>query len=269
MSPRHAPPSGQTSELPEKLYDTNVPTPNHAEQALTLAALQNTGTLCTFALKPEGFPYGSFVIHAVHDNNPVFLISAIAEHTANLMKNSKASFLVCANSGAGNPLAHARATLIGECRKVEAHEIDSVKKTFLDKHPSAKHYVDFKDFSFWKLHTDSVRYIGGFGNMSWVDSEAWYSSEPDPIAPVSEDIIQHMNKDHSDTMHLYCQTYTRAHNVESVKMTAIDRYGFDMQVLIEEASHPIRLGFEKPIKNAEEARMEMVRLAKEARIKNE
>ena len=77
----HARPSGNA---PEPLYDLNVPTPTHAERARTLAAQISTGTLCTLALEPAGYPYGSFVTVAVDGEAPIFLISRLAEHTKNL-----------------------------------------------------------------------------------------------------------------------------------------------------------------------------------------
>ena len=66
------------------LYDVNVPTPAHAERARTLVAQISTGTLCTLAHDPEGYPYGSFVTVAFDRGNPIFLISGLAEHTKNL-----------------------------------------------------------------------------------------------------------------------------------------------------------------------------------------
>src|SRR5438132_8709710 len=62
-----------TRDAPEPLYDVNIPTPTHAERARTLVAQISTGTLCTLALEPEGYPYGSFVTVAFDNGNPIFL----------------------------------------------------------------------------------------------------------------------------------------------------------------------------------------------------
>ena len=64
-----------TGDAAEPLYDVNVPTPTHAERARTLVAQISTGTLCTLAHEPEGYPYGSFVTVAFDRGNPIFLIS--------------------------------------------------------------------------------------------------------------------------------------------------------------------------------------------------
>ena len=82
---------GRSQEL---LYDANVPTPSHAEQARTLAARVTTAALCTVAVEPAGFPYGSFVTFGLDGGSPVFLISELAEHTKNLRADGRASLLV-------------------------------------------------------------------------------------------------------------------------------------------------------------------------------
>ena len=76
------------------------PTPTHAERARTLVAQISTGTLCTLALEPEGYPYGSFVTVAFDNGNPVFLISGLAEHTKNLERDPRASLLVAEGGSA-------------------------------------------------------------------------------------------------------------------------------------------------------------------------
>tara|TARA_Y100000588_G_scaffold221701_1_gene235603 strand:+ start:239 stop:1090 length:852 start_codon:yes stop_codon:yes gene_type:complete len=262
--PRHAPPKGATTQDQELLYDPNVPTASHAEQARTLASKMGTATLCTMSVEPQGYPYGSFVTYALYEGNPIFLISSLAEHTKNLNNDSKASLLI-AETGEGNPLALGRVTLIGECKKLQDSKREAVKKIFIEKHQDAKFYVDFKDFFFYKLMVSEVRYIGGFGRMSWVNDKQWFEAEPDPLAPYSLDIIEHMNEDHVDTMVLYCKTMSKAKDTSGASMTGIDRYGFEMSAKTSNGPRPIRLGFENEVKDAEEARKELVRMAKKAR----
>src|ERR671913_744639 len=114
MSDAHSRPSGDASEL---LYDVNAPTPTHAERARTLVSQISTGTLCTLAIEPAGYPYGSFVTVAFDDGDPVFLISGLAEHTRNLERDPRASLLV-AEGGSADPLANGRVTMLGPCTRV-------------------------------------------------------------------------------------------------------------------------------------------------------
>ena len=48
----------------------------------------------------------------------------------------------------------------------------------------------------------------------------------------------------------------------------IDRYGFEMSAVTEDGPRPIRLAFNKQATTSEEARIEIVKLVKEARKKS-
>ena len=171
-----------TRDAAEPLYDVNIPTPTHAERARTLVAQISTGTLCTLALEPEGYPYGSFVTVAFDNGNPIFLISGLAEHTKNLERDPRASLLV-AEGGSADPLANGRVTILGPCTRVEGDR-GSARAAFFAAHPNSRYYADFRDFAFWKLHVDYVRYIGGYGRMSWISKADWRAAEPDPLGVV-------------------------------------------------------------------------------------
>ena len=261
---RHSPPAGKRRPQQELLYDPNVPTPTPAEFARTLVQTAPSGTLCTLSVDPPGYPYGSLVTFAMHGGNPVFLVSQLAVHTQNLLQSDRASLLV-AEAGPDNPLALGRVTLVGRCREVSTEAIESVRALFLEKNPQAKFYVDFKDFSFFQLHVESIRYIGGFCRMSWVECEPWNAAEPDPIAPQAQGIIDHMNEDHTDIMVLYCQQLSQAKDTTEAQMVAVDRYGFEMSAMTSEGPRPIRLAFSQPVSNALQVREEMVALAKQVR----
>ncbi len=131
----------------ELFYDPDIPTPTHAERALTLVAQAGTATMCTLSVEPEGFPYGSFVTFALRENKPVFLISEMAEHTKNLRANERCSLLV-AQDGEGDPLARGRVTLVGRCRVTEGDERLAAREAFLAAHRNAAYYADFQDFHF-------------------------------------------------------------------------------------------------------------------------
>ena len=263
----HARPAGAPAD--ELLYDPDVATLTHAERARTLASAIGIGTLSTLAREPAGFPYGSFVTFALDDGDVVLLVSEMAEHTKNLRADDRASLLV-AESSKEDPLANGRVTLFGRCRNVgagagEGDDRDRAKRAFLAKHPQSSYYVDYKDFSFWRLVVESARYIGGYGRMSWVTGPEWAAAKPDPIAPLAKDILAHMNADHASTMVAYCKAFSKAKDTTAATMTSVDRYGFEMSAVTGKGPRPVRLAFSSPIANADEARREMVALAKKAR----
>jgi heme iron utilization protein len=250
---------------PEPLYDVNVPAPTHAERARTLVAQISTGTLCTLATEPAGYPYGSFVTVAFESGQPIFLISALAEHTKNLEQDPRASLLV-AESGAADPLANGRVTMLGPCTRVDG-DGGSARAAFLAAHPNSAYYADFRDFGFWRLRVESVRYIGGYGRMSWIDKREWEGAAPDPLSRAAAGIIAHMNTDHAGAMVLYCQAFSKATEITAASMTGIDQYGFEMSAHTNAGPRPVRLAFPTPVRTAEEARAALVSMLNEARSK--
>ncbi len=258
----HARPSGHA---PEALYDLTVPTPTHAERARTLVSRIKTGALCTLATEPEGYPYGSFVTVAFDEGNPVFLVSTMAEHTRNLQGDHRASLLV-AETGSEDPLANGRVTLLGPCVRVDGDD-RSARATFLSTHPNAAYYVDFGDFAFWRLSVESIRYIGGYGRMSWIEATDWHAAEPDPLADAAAGIIAHMNDDHADALPLYCRAFSRATDVTEASMTGVDRYGLEMSVVTAEGPRPVRVAFGEPVTTPEQVRTVLVAMLKTARTR--
>lgn len=221
------------------------------------------GVLSTHAAELDGHPYGSLVIYGVHEGDPVLLISALAEHTKNLEASPRCSLLVH-ERGPDNPLAMARATFVTNAEKVED---EAIAASFLARHPDAKYYADFTDFAYWRLRVSGVRYIGGFGRMSWVEPEVWSSVEPDPLIVDAKGIIEHMNADHADALPLYAEAFSRAGAVPEAVMTGVDRYGFEMSVTTEQGPRPVRIAFEDPVGDTKAVRMAMVAMLKQAREK--
>jgi len=220
------------------------------------------GALSTVALEPVGYPFGSVVSYGLDERGaPLFVISALAEHTRNLRGDPRASVLF-AEPGDGDPLARGRGTLVGTC--VTTGEAPA-REAFLATHPRSSYYADFKDFAFWRLDVESVRWIGGYGRMSWVTREEWLAAEPDPLAPAAAGILEHMNADHGEAMLLYVRKLSRATDATAAIMTGIDRYGFEMSATTAAGPRPIRLAFSRTIATPEDARHELVALAKRVR----
>jgi putative heme iron utilization protein len=263
MTRRHDSPRGSGHRTP--LYDREIPTPSHAERARTLLGTGGTGTLCTAHAEHAGHPYGSFVAFGLHEGCPIFLVSALAEHTRNLRREPRASLMVV-EDGQGDPLARGRVTLVGTASEItDETERLAAKAAYLEANPSASYYVDFRDFSFWRLTVETARYIGGYGRMSWLEGADWGSAEPDPIRGHAERIINHMNADHTEALTHCTQAFSLATELESVTMTSIDRYGFEVSVVTSEGPRPVRIAFPSELQSAKDARTALVELTKAAR----
>src|SRR5213076_1273268 len=106
-------------------------------------------------------------------------------HTQNLQADPRASLLVTQPGWSGDPLAAGRLTLMGEARVVPAGETKAARNE------RAVYWVDFADFAFWRLDVVDLYFVGGFAAMDWVSAEDYVAAEPDPLADVAADIVEH------------------------------------------------------------------------------
>lgn len=245
-----------------------APEPSHAERARTLVASRPQGALSTIALEPAGTPFGSVVTYGLDPvGAPVFFVSTLAEHTRNLDADPRASLLVVEDTPAGaDPLASGRVTLLGTVAEVtDPDERASARSGYLAANPSA-FYVDYGDFRCMRLAVTDVRYVGGFGRMSWVDAADYAAARPDPLAPAATGIVGHMNADHADALVTLCHHFAGRPDVVRASMTAVDRYGFEVVAeLDEDRREALRIGFGNEQETADGVRQELISMLGAAR----
>jgi putative heme iron utilization protein len=241
--------------------------PAHAERCRTLVSRARSAALSTIARDPAGFPYGSLVTVAVDGGGrPILLLSELAEHTQNLAHREDASILMTEPiDPSRSPLAVGRVTLLGPCRRVAEGEREAARAVFLAAQPDAAYYADFKDFAFYRLEPTALRYVGGFGRMSWVSADDYRAAEPDPLAADAAGILAHMNGDHASAVLAYARGLGRMIDATAATMTAVDRYGFEMQVSTPAGPRALRLGFDAPVATSDEVRRAMIAMVAAAR----
>jgi putative heme iron utilization protein len=165
-----------------------------------------------------------------------------------------------------DPLASGRVTLLGVAAEVSnPEERAAARAGFLAANPAA-FYIDYGDFRCMRLTVIDVRYVGGFGRMSWVDAAAYSAARPDPLWSDAAGIVGHMNADHADALLTLCQHDAGRADVVSASMTAVDRYGFDVIADIGEGHRQaMRIGFRSPQDAADGVRRELVAMLHAAR----
>jgi len=244
------------------------PEPSHAERARTLVAAQSRGALSTLAVAPAGTPFGSVVTYGLdRSGRPCFFVSTMAEHTHNLEADPRASLLVVEDTPTGaDPLASGRVTLLGSAAEVTVpDERAAARQGYLDANPAA-FYVDYGDFKCLRLEVTDIRYVGGFGRMSWVSPEAYAAARPDPLMGAAAGIISHMNADHADSLVVLCHHRAGRTDVAEAAMTAVDRYGFEVVAgLGQDRRQALRIGFRTEQVTADGVRRELVGMLHEAR----
>lgn len=217
-----------------------------------------SGTLAT-ALAGEGWPYASLVTVAFDcDASPIFLFSALSDHTRNLQIDPRASLLIEAASRRANPQTGPRATILGRVTRTgeERH-----RRRFLARHPGAARYADFADFHFHRMTVERVHYVGGFARAVWIDGDRIVFDGPTAaIADCEADAIRHMNEDHADALDLYANVLLGRRG-KGWTMVGLDPEGIDLR----RGAAFARLDFDRPVSDAEAVRAELVRLAGEAR----
>lgn len=193
--------------------------------ARTLLRTVRSGALATLD-RETGAPFSSLVSVATDvDGAPLFLVSALSGHTANLDAHPRASLLLAA-AGRGDPLAHPRLTVGG---RVAVSADPRVRRRFLARHPKAELYADFGDFTFRRLGIESVHLNGGFARAAALGAAELLADldGADALLDAEEDALAHMNADHADAVRLYATRLGGAPDAAWLA-TGLDPDGIDL-----------------------------------------
>src|ERR1700737_3402349 len=135
-----------------------------ADFARKLLRSSRQGALATL-MTGNGDPYCSLVNVASHpDGSPILLISRLALHTRNILGDSRVS-LMLDERAAGDPLEGSRIMLAGWAEEAGGDQIALLRRRYLNAHPSAETFVDFKGFAFFRIHPTGAHLVAGFGRI--------------------------------------------------------------------------------------------------------
>lgn len=183
-------------------------------------------TLASQSLQMPGYPYATVLPNVLDDyHRPVLLISALAEHTKNILANGRVSISIV-EPGCGNVQAGARLSIIGDAEQFEADE--ALKSRYLRYLPDAEQYL-MLDFTFFRIQPQRIRYIGGVGKMGWLEADA-----------LGQDSI-------SLNVEARLLALASRHTQIGIRLLGIDNFGMDYCV----DGQQKRLSFESPIRAEE------------------
>jgi putative heme iron utilization protein len=195
---------------------------------------------------------------------PIFLISTLAMHTRNLEADPRASLFVTESTASEDPLAAGRVTVMGNAGRVPSADIGDARAAYLAWHPNASNWVDFEDFSFWRLTVQDIYWVGGFGAMDWLPVRDYATAQPDPLADVEADIIEHMNRDHQDALVAFARVLAHE-EAEEAKMVSVDRLGFRLRVKSPAGLRSCRIAFPRDVTSAQACRQVLIEMLRECK----
>jgi heme iron utilization protein len=236
---------------------------NASRLARSLLRRSRQGALATL-MAGSGDPYCSLVNVASHaDASPILLISRLALHTRNVLGDNRVS-LMLDERVAGDPLEGARIMLAGRAEEAAGDDAVLLRRRYLNAHPSAEAFVDFKDFSFFRIVPLGAHLVAGFGRIIDLKPEQFLTDigDAEALLEAEQGAIEHMNDDHREAMNLYATKLLGADSADWC-CTGCDPDGMDMQA----GTTTLRLDFPERVTSATELRKMLVRLAGEARAK--
>jgi heme iron utilization protein len=235
-----------------------------ARLARSLLRRSRQGALATL-MAGSGDPYCSLVNVASHpDGSPILLISRLAIHTQNILADSRISLMLDERAD-GDPLEGSRIMLMGRAQEANGSDRETLRRRYLNAHPSAKAFVDFRDFSFFRIVPSGVHLVAGFGRIVDLKPEQFLTdiAGAGALLDVEQEAIEHINSDHRDASNLYA---TRLLGAEAADWccTGCDPDGLDLQA----GGKTLRLDFPQKVSGPGELRKTLVKLADAARTKD-
>jgi putative heme iron utilization protein len=234
-----------------------------ARLARSLLRRSRQGALATL-MAGSGDPYCSLVNVASHaDGSPILLISRLALHTRNILADSRVS-LMLDERAEGDPLEGSRVMLAGRAEQAGAGDLPVLRRRYLNAHPSAEAFVNFSDFSFFRIRPSGAHLVAGFGRIVDLKPEQLLTDIADAgaLLEAEEGAIDHMNADHRDATNLYATRLLGA-EVADWRCTGCDPDGLDLRA----GTKTLRLDFPERVTGPGELRKMLVKLADEARAK--
>jgi putative heme iron utilization protein len=238
-----------------------VPDFDAARLARSLLRRSRQGALATL-VPGSGDPYCSLVNVASHpDGSPILLISRLALHTRNLLGDARLS-LMLDERAEGDPLEGSRIMLAGLAEQASGDDVVILRQRYLNAHPSSEVFVNFKDFSFFRIRPIGAHLVAGFGRIVDLKPEQFLTdiSDAASLLEAEQGAVDHLNADHREAMNLYATKLLGAKSADW-RCTGCDPDGIDLQA----GATMLRLDFPRRIVTPAALRQILKQLADQAR----
>jgi heme iron utilization protein len=239
------------------------PTPDFdaAKLARSLLRRSRQGALATL-MPGSGDPYCSLVnIASQPDGSPILLISRLALHTRNLLGDARLS-LMLDERAEGDPLEGSRIMLAGQAEQAGGDDVAMLRRRYLNAHPSSEVFVNFKDFSFFRIWPTGAHLVAGFGRIVDLKPAQFLTDISDAASLLEAEpgAVDHMNADHREAMNLYATKLLGAKSADW-RCIGCDPDGIDLQA----GATTLRLDFPRRIVTPAALRQVLKQLADQAR----
>src|SRR5882762_8529360 len=157
-----------------------------------------------------------------------------------LLRRSRQGALATLMAGSGDPYcslvnvaSHADGSpimLAGRAVEASGDDVAVFRRRYLNAHPSAEAFVDFKDFSFFRIRPTAAHLVAGFGRIVDLNPQQFLTdlSDAEALVEAEQGAIDHMNADHLEAMNLYATRLLGAAPADW-RCTGCDPDGIDMQ----------------------------------------
>lgn len=231
-----------------------------ADAARALIRRMDAGVLSTLSVEAEGYPFGSLTpFVATHEGRPVILISAMAQHTRNILADSRVCLTVY-DPGEKDKLASSRVSIMGNGGPVPEGERALIAERYFSFFPRSREFESSLDFHFYWIEPYRVRFVSGFGRIHWLPTEGWLVPSPE-WKTKEQAIIKRVNDAHRSSLPGMCR-YFHQRKTSCAQLIAADPEGFHVRT----DSDILYFVFEKPCLLEEEFSAEIARMAEQSEV---
>jgi putative heme iron utilization protein len=238
---------------------TKVDRQSRAGQAFAARCLLRAARWATLAtMRADALaapqPFASLVTHAVAPDGAVLmLLSSLAEHVRHLQATPLCAVMAVGLPENVNWQTAPRVTVTGEARVIGDRQ---ARRHWLSRHPYARLYADFTDFSLWRVVPTAAAYVGGFAQAARLTADDMMprAASVAAVAAAAPALVAHCNEAHTEALNRMAHA-TGASG--AWRLLGVDTDGCEL----EQDETVLRIAFTAPVDDGDGARAALLALA--------